>query len=138
MFDPISGGLTFSSYRDPNLENTIEVYDAGGKYLRGVEIEELELTKSIISAIGRSEPYRLPDAQGFTSMARHLTGITDEYRQTIRNQILETTVKDFRDFGAVLDEVARQGRVVVMGARERLEQANLAQGGNWLEILQVL
>jgi Zn-dependent M16 (insulinase) family peptidase len=138
MFDPISGGLTFSSYRDPNVEQTIDVYDAAGKYLRGVEIEELELTKSIISAIGRSEPYRLPDAQGFTSMARHLTGITDEYRQTIRDQILNTTIKDFNDFGAVLDEVAKQGRVVVMGARERLEKANIARGGNWLEITQVL
>jgi Zn-dependent M16 (insulinase) family peptidase len=136
--DPISGGFTFLSYRDPNLLESVETYDISGAYLAKLQLNERELTNAIISTIGRTEPYRLPDAQGFTSMARHLTGVTDEYRQTIRDQILSTTLKDFNDFGAVLDEVAKQGRVVIMGSKERLEQANEAQGGNWLKITQVL
>jgi Zn-dependent M16 (insulinase) family peptidase len=135
-FDPLTGGLTHISYRDPNLMKTLEAYDGASKFLAQLQIDDRELTKAIISTIGRSEPYRLPDAQGFISMARYLTGVTDAYRQAIRDQILGTTASDFYAFEPVLAEMAKQGRVVILGSKERLEGADLT--GNGLEIKPLL
>jgi Zn-dependent M16 (insulinase) family peptidase len=138
VFDPLTGGLTYISYRDPNLTKTLDVYDAASRYLGQLQIDDRELTKAIISTIGHSEPFRLPDAQGFTSMARYLTGVTDAYRQTIRDQILGTTASDFHALESILAEVAKRGRVVILGSKERLEEADLALGGKGIEIKPLL
>jgi hypothetical protein len=75
---------------------------------------------------------------GFTSMARYLTGITDEYRQTIRDQILNASEKDFNASGEILAEVSKTGRIVIMGSKERLEEANRKQGSNWIDLQTIL
>jgi Zn-dependent M16 (insulinase) family peptidase len=89
-----------------------------------VDLSEDELTKNIIGAIGDVDAYQLPDAKGFTSMVRWLTGETDEMRQQMRDEILATTVADFRKLGQVLAELNRQARVVVMGSPDALHNVN--------------
>jgi Zn-dependent M16 (insulinase) family peptidase len=70
----------------------------------------------------------LPDAKGYTALVRYLLGESDEHRQQIRDAVLGTTAADFRRFADVLDAVVTQGRVVVMGAQDKLTAANAAQG----------
>lgn len=123
-FDSQSGVFSFLSYRDPNLLQTLRNYDATAQFLRELELSDDELTKGIIGAISSIDAYMLPDAKGYTSMLRHLLGISDEYRQRIREQVLSTTAADFRAFAAVLEQVNRQGHVVVLGPEEAIVQAN--------------
>ena len=123
-FGKQSGVYSFLSYRDPNLERTLAIYDQTAEMLRTVELNEDELTKNIIGAIGDVDAYQLPDARGFTSMARWLIGETDEMRQQMREEILATTVADFRRLGEILTELNRQARVVVMGSPEVLNNFN--------------
>jgi Zn-dependent M16 (insulinase) family peptidase len=137
LFDLRSGGFTFLSYRDPNLLKTLDVYDQTGAFLRGANIDELELTRSIIGTIGDVDSYQLPDAKGYTSMMRYLVGDTDEIRQRMREEILGTTVADFREFADVLDQVADRGLVVVLGSQAAIEAANAAKPG-WLDVSKVL
>ena len=59
-----------------------------GAFLRGAELDRLTVERSIVGTIGDIDGYQLPDAKGYTSMVRELTGVTDEYRQGIREQIL--------------------------------------------------
>ena len=94
--------------------------------------------KSIIGVIGRMDAYQLPDAKGYTSMARHLIGETDEIRQQIRDVVLATTAKEFKTFAEILKQVNEKGLVVVMGIQEAIKQANKERGGKWLETLKVL
>jgi Zn-dependent M16 (insulinase) family peptidase len=123
-FGKQSGVYSFLSYRDPNLERTLAIYDQTAEMLRRVDLSEDELTKNIIGAIGDVDAYQLPDAKGFTSMVRWLTGETDEMRQQMRDEILATTVADFRKLGQVLAELNRQARVVVMGSPDALHNVN--------------
>jgi presequence protease len=136
-FSKQSGVLTFTSYRDPNLINTLTVYDQTSQMLRTTELSDDELTMSIIGAIGAMDAYQLPDAKGYTSMVRYLLGESDATRQQTRDEILNTTAQDFRRFAEVLDEVKTQGRVVVMGSAGAVEVAN-ASKGDWLKIKKVL
>lgn len=128
VFDHRSGSYTFLSYRDPNLAETLEIYDQTGKFLRQLDLDRLtqaELTKSIIGTIGDLDVYQHPDAKGYTSMTRYLVGEADSLRQQRRERILSTTLEDFHRFGAVLEQVETIGRVVVMGAESDLLSANI-------------
>ncbi|MBN2389081.1 MAG: insulinase family protein [Anaerolineae bacterium] len=135
-FDRPSGFFTYLSYRDPNLLGTIKTYDQTAHFLRDLELSENELAKSIIGAVGRLDAYRLPDARGYTSMVYYLCGESDEDRQRLRDELLTTTVADFRAFVDVLQNVQETGGVVVMGSPEAIAEANACDGH--FEITKVL
>jgi Zn-dependent M16 (insulinase) family peptidase len=124
MFDRYSGGFTFVSYRDPNLLATLDTYDRTADFLKDTALSETELARNIIGTIGEIDSYRLPDAKGFASMQRYLIGDTDEARQTMREEVLSTTAADIRDFADAMADVARRGRVVVLGSEQAIEAAN--------------
>lgn len=124
-FNMHSGMATYYSYRDPNLTETLKVYDAAGDYLRGVQMSADELTKNIIGTIGSVDQYQLPDAKGYSSMLRYLINYSDEERQQVRDEILSTTVKDIQALGDVLDLIARDGVVAIIGAQPALEASSL-------------
>lgn len=136
-FSHHSGVFTYLSYRDPNLLETLSVYDSAPEYLRNLSLSDDDLTKSIIGAIGTMDAYQLPDAKGETALARYLLGETDESRQKTRDEVLGTTAADFRRFADALDAVRREGNVVVLGSGEALEKANAVRD-NLLKIQRVL
>jgi Zn-dependent M16 (insulinase) family peptidase len=128
VFDDRSGVITFISYRDPNLADTLINYDKSAEFLKNLDASRLsdsELTKAIIAAIGDLDAYQLPDAKGYTSLMRHLTGRTDEMRQKTRDQILSTNGEDFIAFGEILEKVAQSDAVAVIGSQSAIESANI-------------
>ncbi len=136
-FDQHSGVYTFLSYRDPNLLASLDNYDATAGFLRALELSDEELTKSIIGTIGDLDAYQLPDAKGWTSLTRALIGLTDARRQQFRDEVLSTTLENFKTFGETLAEVAKHGEVVVLGSAEAIEKANKERAG-LLEVKKVL
>nr|MBX2806629.1 peptidase M16 [Hyphomicrobiales bacterium] len=124
--DAISGIFYFTSYRDPNLIETLNVYDGAAGFLRRVADDDQELERAIIGTIGKFDRYELPDARGMRSMQRYLNGASDSWLQAMRTEILSVTGDDIRNFADALDDVARGGRVVIMGAEDRLTEAGKA------------
>ena len=125
-FDQFSGVFTYASYRDPNLLETIDVYDGAAGFLANLDLSDDELTKAIIGTIGELDAYQLPDAKGYTSLVRQLAGVDDSFRQEVRDAVLGTTAADFKAFGEVLTAVKDTGRVVVVGGREALQAPEVA------------
>jgi Zn-dependent M16 (insulinase) family peptidase len=126
VFDSNSGVFSFLSYRDPNLDATLKNYDHSAGYLKNLDAKSLsdsELTKAIIAAIGDMDAYQLPDAKGYTSMLRHLTGRTNAVRQKERDEILSTNGEDFIAFGEVLEKAAKSEAVAVIGSQSAIESA---------------
>ncbi|HZW03874.1 MAG TPA: peptidase M16, partial [Anaerolineaceae bacterium] len=124
-FDRNSGVFSFLSYRDPNLVGTLEVYNQAADYLRNNMLDDAELTKAIIGAIGDLDSYQLPDAKGYTAMVRYLVGISDEERQRLRDQVLATTGEDFRALGETLAQaLAKESVIVVLGSANAVQSAN--------------
>jgi len=128
-FDSHSGMFTYLSYRDPNLLGTVDVYDGTGDFLRGLEMDEDAMAKAIIGCIGDIDSYQLPDAKGYTSMLRHLLQVSDEERQIRREQILSTTLKDFREFAEALEAVKNSGKIVAVASAEAVKIANEKRPG---------
>ncbi len=138
-FSNTTGVLSYLSYRDPNLLQTIDVYDSAASFLqRGVSDDDL--TKSIIGAISTIDGYQLPDAKGYTAMSRILTNVSDEYRQKMRDEILSATSADFVRFGEAVAALANSDRAVVtvIGSNEAIARANEAKQGDWLTITKLI
>lgn len=135
-FNALSGAYVFGSYRDPNLVATLDVYDGAPAFLRK-GVSETDLTRSIIGTIGDLDPYLLPDAKGYTALVRALTGVTDAYRQERREQVLGASPADFAAAADLLEDVARNGHVVVLGSEKAIEDANRARNG-FLTVTKVL
>jgi hypothetical protein len=83
-----------------------------------------ELQKSIIGAIGDVDTYMLPDTKGYISMQRYLNNNTDESRQRMRNEILNTTLTEFKTFAGALNEVKEKGIVKVLASEKAIIDAN--------------
>ena len=123
-YDSLSGMYTCLSYRDPNLLATLDNYDAIPKFLKDVTLDEDALSKAIIGAIGAVDAHQLPPAKGYTSLLRHLLGLSDDLRQQRRDEILSTTAAHFREFGEALRSAQGGGRSVVVGSDAAVRQAN--------------
>ena len=124
--DPRSGAFVYTSYRDPNVGATLNIYNQTAAYLSASNLSDEEVTKAIIGAIGDLDAYQLPDAKGFTSMTRYLSADTDAKRQAMRDEILATTARHFNDFAGALDLVRTHPLVVVLGSEEAIKGAGIA------------
>jgi Zn-dependent M16 (insulinase) family peptidase len=137
LFDRLTGVLTFVSYRDPNLSQTLDGFDQSAQFLADLNLTQDELTKGIIGTTGDIDQYRLPDAKGYTSMLRYLSGETDGERQRMRDEVLGTTGADFKAFGHVLEAASEKGFVKVLGSEKAIQKA-LEKRPGWLDVLKVL
>jgi len=121
--DMRSGTFMYLSYRDPNVKYTLDAYDGSGAYLKSDEITQDAIEKSVIGAIGDMDSYQLPDAKGYASMLRGVTGETDELRQKRRDEILGATKKDLVELGDALNEMKVNASVVVVASEDALNKA---------------
>jgi Zn-dependent M16 (insulinase) family peptidase len=125
-FDMRSGVATFTSYRDPNLVDTLSIYDDAADEL-AEEIEDIDddqLLEAIIGTIGDLDFPLGPDAKGYASMMQYLIGRTTEDRQRLRDEILATSRDDLREFAHKLKAVKDHGSTVVFGPQAALDAAN--------------
>lgn len=136
-FDRRTGLFTLCSYRDPNLLATIDVFDQSANFLTEVDVDRATRDRCIVGGIGRLGTHLLPGAKGYASMEQHLCGERHQDRQQFRDELLDTTTKDFRVFADVLQCVQKQGGTVVMGSREAIAEANAVRG-DWLQVTEVL
>lgn len=137
VFDQYTGVLSYLSYRDPNLTESLEIYDQTAEFLQNLTLSDAELTKSIIGAIGDLDAYQLPDAKGYTALVRKLIGVDDAWRQQLRDQLLGATAADFHHLGEVLRGMSSAGRVAVLGPATSFQAVEKEQPG-WMSVQQIL
>lgn len=72
VYQPNTGIFKYVSYRDPNLKQTLDVYDGTSKFLNDLskEMSPSALANAIIGMVGDMDSPMSPDQKGFTSMDR--------------------------------------------------------------------
>jgi Zn-dependent M16 (insulinase) family peptidase len=121
-FDHRTGVFTTVSYRDPNTVRTLEAYDGCAAFLREVAADSAERQRAIIGAAGDLNPCLLPDAKGYGSFIRHLTGVEDAFRQRIWDEVRGTQESHLRQFADALEAAAGARVVSALGSRARLRE----------------
>ena len=85
--NPTSGGFAFSSYRDPNLQATLDIYAAAADALSESDISAEALEQAIVGMVGDLDKPLTPDQKGQRALNWHLTGVTTAMRQEFRDQV---------------------------------------------------
>ncbi|MFA5181488.1 MAG: insulinase family protein [Syntrophales bacterium] len=126
-YDPMVGIFSFLSYRDPHILRTLKVYDDAITALSQPNISQEDLDKAVIGTIGVMDRPMDPSNKGYTAMIRHLSGLTDAYRQTLRDEILAMTIKKLRETATCFLDKSRASRsIAVFSSEEQLQNVNVA------------
>jgi len=139
QFQPRDGIFSFLSYRDPNLDKTLDVYDGAADALLAsatdMESDKDALATAIIGAIGDMDGALSPDQKGSLQFKRWLANESPEQRQKYRDEILNTKPADFKDFGERLKALKDPSSAVV-SSKSAFEDA--AKAGKEFTLKEVM
>ncbi len=110
-----------TTYRDPNLENSIETFLDIPTYLSELNLTEEELTNSIIAAIGPLDAPRSPRAQGNSDYIYYQKGITAKDIQKIRDQIINCSLEDIKKVLPIYVDAIKNAVICVVGNEQKIE-----------------
>ncbi len=116
------GAMFIVSYRDPNIKETLQVYDDMYKYLETFEANNREMTKYIIGAINKVDYPLTNSMKGEMATSEYLRGITHQDIQKERDEILNTKVEDIRALSKVMKKVMDQHHICVLGNENKLKE----------------
>ena len=94
-FDPREGVFAMSSYRDPHVARTFQVFRDARAFLNG-DLGERELTEAILSASKILDPLTSPDTAGRRRIYGDHAGYTHDLEQTYKARLLAVTLDDLR------------------------------------------
>lgn len=117
-----NGNVYFSSYRDPNLKNTNEVYEKIPAYIREFSADEREMTKYIIGTISGMDTPLNPNAKGERSALAYLSHITFEDVQKERDEVISAKEEDIRNLADLVEAVLSQENICVIGNEEKIKE----------------
>ncbi|OZQ74584.1 insulinase family protein [Paenibacillus odorifer] len=122
------GILMFTSYRDPNLQETLEVYDQAYRFTEGYEADADEMTKAVIGTLSMLDQPLSPSAQGRRADRHYFEQVTGAELQQERDEILSTTPEDIRQYADLLKAVTEQNYFTVVGNASKLESKKVLFG----------
>lgn len=117
-----SGSLLASSYRDPHLKRSLDVYDGMGAWLREQDLTQAEVDQYIIGSMNRFNPPLNPAARGYLAYTRHLTGRSKELAESNLREALEANPEGLRNFAQLLDQAMAKNCYCVVGSAQVLEE----------------
>ena len=118
-----TGDSYFVSYRDPNLEKTIDVYEKAAAAVEAFAADERTMTQYVIGAVSDLDAPMTPSALGTFSLGGFMTGRSEEDIQAERNQVLTCTVEDIRALAQHIRAFMSEEALCVVGNAEKLTKA---------------
>lgn len=118
-----SGESYFVSYRDPNLSDTLDVYDRIPEYIKSFSPDERDMTKYIIGTFSALDTPMNPEAKGSRSLSAYLEGITYEQIQKERNEILNAQPEDIRRLADLVEAVLKKDSICVIGNENMIKES---------------
>ena len=117
-----SGESGFTSYRDPNLKNTVEVYEKAAETVEKFTADERTMTQYIIGAISDMDTPMNPSAHGLFSLSAYQCGITQEMLDQEREQLLGATQEEIRELAAYIRAFMEDDFLCVVGNAQKIRE----------------
>jgi len=111
------------SYRDPQLEKTLEAFDQAAEYIKNFEADPRDFTRFILGTINGTEPQRSPEEKGTTAFTNYIEGITYQDLQNERDEILSVTLDDIRNMSKMVADIMGKNCYCVYGNDAKLEES---------------
>lgn len=116
------GRISFVSFRDPNLENTYDVFEKTPEYLRNFKVDERTMTKYVIGTISNMDTPLTPYQKGIRGLTAYMTGVSMEMIQKTRDEVINATVEDIQALADVVEKTMAQGYLCVIGNEDKIQE----------------
>ena len=120
-FSP-TGNSYFASYRDPNLKETLDNYDATPQFLQDYEADENEMTRFIIGTIARMDGPTTASQRGSTAIRRYFTKTTLEELKAERSDVLTTNLEDVKSMEQMVKDILAEEAICVYGNTDKIKE----------------
>lgn len=117
-----SGDSYFVSYRDPNLTKTLDIYERAAEAVARFEADERTMTQYIIGAVSDLDMPMNPAAKGLYSLSAYMTGLTKEFQQKERDEILTASPADIRELAAYIRAFMEEDFLCVVGNAGKIKE----------------
>lgn len=123
MFIDPSGLVGFTSYRDPNIERTNEVYEGVVDFISNMNPSDEDLLKFKIGAIGSSDAVMHIKDKAESARSCYLRGLSYDARKKNRKDLLSVTQEELRSFAGMFKDALEQNVICVIGNEDKVLNA---------------
>lgn len=116
------GDCYMTSYRDPNLEKTIEIYEETSDYINNFEVTDRDMTKYIIGTFSEMDVPMNPNAKGSRSFRAYMNHLSYEDLQRERKEVLNADQEKIRQLSEIVKAAFQQKNLCVIGSEEKVEE----------------
>lgn len=114
----MSGNSYFVSYRDPELQTTLEVFDGASEYVKNFNISDREMRKYIIGTISGLDQPLSPEQVGQRNTEMYFRHIKPEIIKREREEVLCTDIAKIREFAPFIDKLMKHDIICVVGSED--------------------
>lgn len=116
-----TGGIGFTSYRDPEIARTKQVYEDVVSYIENLNPSDEDLLKYKIGAIGGLDIVMHASDKGARAQSDYLAGNTYELQSKIRKEAINATAKDLVDLAPLFKEALSSNSLCVIGNANKVD-----------------
>lgn len=116
-----TGNMVFGSYRDPNLKESLTVYDETATFLRSFDVSDREMTKYIIGTMSQLDSPLTPQMKGERATMYYIRNISQNDIQQERNEIVATKRETIQNIADMIDHAMKQNYICVMGGEQKIK-----------------
>ncbi len=118
----VQGDISTFSYRDPNLVETLEIYDNIPEYLREVKLSKEDLTNYIIGTMNKLDPPLTASQKGRIALNRYITNAKDEDFKKQIDEVLSTSLEDIQSYEELLEKIMQENYLCVLGNETKIRE----------------
>ncbi len=134
-YDYNQGLWWFSSYRDPHIVNTLEIFGSAKSFMEKAEYSQNEIKEAIIALSSEIDKPGTEVELAQRAFSRELIALNDEIKQIFKKNLFKVTKDDVvRVSGKYLKDNWQDYSVAVISSREKIEEANNKLGELVLKI----
>lgn len=118
----LKGDVSTFSYRDPNLLDTLEVYDNLGTHLKELDLSKEDLTNYIIGTMNKLDPPLTSAQKGQIGLSRFISHLEYEDVKRQMEEVLSTSKEEIKGYYEMLDKVMEENYICVLGNENVIKQ----------------
>lgn len=120
----LRGGSVYAySYRDPNIQETLEQFRNIGRFLSELSLSDRELTRFLIGAVNKLDRPKTIREQADQAITRAIVGVTKEVLQKERQELLLTNCKTIQAYGSLFEKAFSNGFFCTVGNEGKIQES---------------
>lgn len=116
-----TGDSYFVSYRDPNLTDTVDVFEKAADYIARFDADERTMTQYIIGAVSEMDIPMTPAMKGIYSLTGYMTHYSYEMAQKDRDELLAADAAAIRSLSKHIRAFMDEDCLCVVGNEENIK-----------------